>query len=339
MTAHADSYRELIVVRFLTGLGLGGAMPSFISLAAEFVPARLRATIVAALWAGFPLGGALGGLLASRILPVYGWQALFYIGGVLPLVLSVVLMLALPESLRFLVARGASPERIGRILRRVLPGEAVPPQPRFVLGERPQPGVPIRHLFDAGRAPATVLLWISYFIAFMSLVTNSAWTPSLLRQVGVEVTQTAVALAAFNGASVVGSGVAGYLIMKLGAAPVLAISLAGGAIAYALIGFAAPSIGTITMLQALFGLLLGCGSSGLIAFAPALYPTAARSTGVGWAMGMGRFGSFVGPLVVGALLARHAPITTIFLAIGLPGLVAAATSWILGRRAGAANDT
>jgi len=204
-TAHAGSYQQLLLVRFLTGVGLGGAMPSFISLASEFAPARQRATLVAALWAGFPLGGALGGLLASRVLPVWGWQSLFYIGGVLPLVLTVVLALALPESLRFMVARGAPPARIRRVLQRVIPGELVPEDARFVQDERPQAGVPIRHLFDPGRGALTVLLWISYFIAFMSLVTNSAWTPSLLRQDGVEVTQAAIALAAFNGALAVAS--------------------------------------------------------------------------------------------------------------------------------------
>src|SRR5205823_7405520 len=121
-TAFASSFTQLLVIRFLTGVGLGGAMPSFISLASEYAPKRLRATLVAILWAGFPLGGAVGGFLASRMLPAYGWQSLFYLGGVLPLVLALLLLFALPESIGFLVDSGAPVERIGRVLRRVLPG-------------------------------------------------------------------------------------------------------------------------------------------------------------------------------------------------------------------------
>jgi len=331
-TAFAGSYTQLLVIRFLTGLGLGGAMPSFISLASEYAPRRLRATLVAILWAGFPLGGAVGGFLASRMLPAYGWQSLFYVGGVLPILLALLLFIALPESVGFLVDSGAPAPRIAAALRRVLPGMTFPDDARYVLSEQHETGAPIKHLFDHGRATGTLMLWISYFVAFMMLVTNSAWSPTLLRQVGVEVTQTALALATFNALSVIGSGAAGYLITRFGATAVLPATLIGGSIAYGLIGYAAPSIGAITVLQALFGLLLGCASSGLIALAPLLYPTAIRSTGVGWAMGVGRFGSFVGPLVVGALLARQLPVGSIFMTIGLPGIIAAITAAFVGIR-------
>jgi MFS transporter, AAHS family, 4-hydroxybenzoate transporter len=331
-TAFASSFGQLLVFRFLTGLGLGGAMPSFISLASEYAPRRMRATLVAILWAGFPLGGAVGGFLASKMLPAFGWQSLFYLGGVLPLLLALLLLLALPESVGFLVDRGAPAARIARELRRMFPEGNFADDARYVLNEQHEVGTPIRHLFDHGRASGTILLWISYFVAFLMLVTNSAWSPTLLRQEGVEVTQTALALAAFNALSVLGSGAAGYLITRFGALAVLPATLVGGALAYGLIGHAAPNVAMITVLQSLFGLLLGCASSGLIALAPLLYPTAVRSTGVGWAMGMGRFGSFVGPLVVGALLARHLPISTIFMVIALPGIVAAITAALVAMR-------
>jgi len=331
-TAFASSFNELLIFRFLTGVGLGGAMPSFISLASEYSPKHLRATIVALLWAGFPLGGAIGGLLASRMLPAYGWQSLFYAGGILPIVLTLLLIISLPESIGFLVNSGSPAELIRRVLNRVMPGLDIPANARFQLHERRETGTPIRHLFDQGRAAGTVLLWISYFIAFMMLVTNSAWTPTLLRQGGVEVTQTAIALATFNGLSVIGSGAAGYLITRFGAVAVLPATLLGGAVAYGLIGYAAPSISAITFLEGLFGLFVGCASSGLIALAPLLYPTAVRSTGVGWAMGMGRFGSFVGPLVVGALLARQLPVSAIFMVIGIPGIIAAISAAMVGTR-------
>src|SRR4051794_15137896 len=148
-------------------------MPSFISLASEYAPRRLRATLVAILWAGFPLGGAVGGFLASRMLPAYGWESLFYVGGVLPLVLAVLLYFALPESVGFLVDSGAPGSRVAGALRRVLPGMTFADDARFVLNEQHEAGAPIKHLFDHGRATGTVLLWVSYFVAFMMLVTNS----------------------------------------------------------------------------------------------------------------------------------------------------------------------
>ena len=116
--AYAGDLTQLLVCRFLTGLGLGGAMPSFISLASEYVPKARRATVVSLLWAGFPLGGVIGGVLGSWIIPAYGWQSIFLVGGFLPILLSVILATVLPESVSFLVAAGKPTDRIGRTLRR-----------------------------------------------------------------------------------------------------------------------------------------------------------------------------------------------------------------------------
>jgi MFS transporter, AAHS family, 4-hydroxybenzoate transporter len=215
-TAFASSMNELLIIRFCTGLGLGGAMPSFISLGAEYVPRRFRATVVSGLWAGFPIGGVIGGLLASRLIPHWGWPSIFWVGGALPLLLAAVLGFVLPESIGFLVSRNASPQRIARLLARVCPGAHPRPDARFVLGEERAPGVPVRHLFRAGRGVGTVLLWVSFFIAFMMLVTNSAWSPTLLRAEGIEVAQSAIAMATFNFGSVIGTSLAGWLISRLG---------------------------------------------------------------------------------------------------------------------------
>ena len=197
---------------------------------------------------------------------------------------------------------------------------------RFVLGEERAPGVPLGQLFTAGRAAGTVLLWISSFIAFMLLVTNSAWTPILLRTVGIAVPQSAIAMAVFNFGSVIGTAAAGWLVARFGALAVLPVTLVGTAISYGLIGYAAPSIGSIILLEGAFGLFLGCASSGLIALAAIFYPTEIRSTGVGWAMGMGRVGSFTGPLIVAALLAGHWAIGDIFAVVGASAVLAAITS-------------
>jgi AAHS family 4-hydroxybenzoate transporter-like MFS transporter len=332
-TAYATSFQMLLVLRFLAGIGLGGAMPSFISLGAEYAPRRLRAVLVGLLWAGFPLGGMVGGVLGSRLIPAFGWQSLFYVGGVLPVLLAIVLLPALPESIAFLAARDAAGRRIATLLGRII-GQPLSPGTRFILGEQRAPGLPLRHLFTDGRGVGTVLLWIAYFTIFLMLVTNTAWSPILLHAGGMAVAQAAIAMAVFNLGSVIGTCLVGLLITRFNAYRALALLFVASAMSFALIGQAAPSYLGSTALEGLTGLFLGAGSSGLIAMTTLFYPTAMRSTGVGWAMGMGRFGSFIGPLLVGLMVGAGWDITATYGAVGAPALVAAVCTAVLGWRLG-----
>ena len=327
-TPLAKSYESLLLVRFLTGLGLGGAAPSFIALGSEYVPASRRATIVALLWAGFPIGGVIGGLLGSWVIPTLGWQWLFWIGGVLPIVLTVLLAVLLPESLGYLVYSGAPAAKVAAALRSVC-GVTVPVDATFVLGEERVSGGRIGELFAHGRALGTLMLWISFFVAYMQLVTNSAWSPILLSRVGVPVPSSSFAMAVFNFGSVIGTSAAGWLITRFGGLIVMPIALLGATIAYGLVGHAAPDVSLIVLLEGFVGLFLGCASSALIALSAIFYPTTIRSTGVGWAMAVGRFGSFVGPLVVGALLGAGWGIGAIFMAIAAPAIIAAVTAALI----------
>ncbi len=322
-TAFAGSLDVLLVARFLAGMGLGGAMPSFISLASEYVPSRLRATIVGLLWAGFPLGGVVGGLLGAWLIPAYGWQSIFLVGGVAPIALALLLLIVLPESAAFLINSGKPAERTAATLRRMFPAVSFAKGTQFLLRREPKPRAPVRQLFTGGRGAGTTLLWISFFFAFMILVTNSSWSPILLRAEGIAIEQSAVAMATYNFGSLFASVGAGYLVSRFGAARILPLTLAGGALAYASVGWAAPSIGAVTIAEGIFGLLLGCASTGLIALAAIFYPSAIRSTGVGWATGVGRIGSFTGPLVVGAMGGAHWPIRTIFGTVAASVLIGA----------------
>ena len=330
-TALAPNLGVLLVYRFCAGLGLGGAMPSFISLTSEYMPRRLRAQVIALLWTGFPLGGVVGGLLGSWIIPALGWQSVFWVGGVLPLLVGAILILGLPESISFLVATAAPADRVRRLLQNAYPTASVPADAKFVLNEERTSGVSVLRLFAMGRAVGTTVLWISFFIVFMMLVTNSAWAPTLLKREGIDIGQSALAMAAYNLGAMIGTVVAGWLVMGIGAAIVLPIVMLGSAVSLGLVGYAAPSAQLVTTLEGLFGLFLGCGSSGLIALAAVYYPTAIRSSGVGWAMGMGRVGSFAGPLAVGSLAATGLSTIGVFVALALPALVAAATTVIAGR--------
>ncbi|HYA74810.1 MAG TPA: MFS transporter [Roseiarcus sp.] len=331
-TAFAGGLGELLVYRFLTGVGLGGAMPSFVSLSCEYVPRRLRASVVSLMWAGFPLGGVVGGLLASRLIPAFGWRSVFFAGGAPPLLLAIALALALPESLGYLIKTGAPAERVAQTLRRVFGDAAASCEARFVATQSEGTGARVSDLFASGRAAGTLLLWTAFFFAFLILVTNSAWSPTLLGAAGVPIDRSAVALAVFNFGSLFGSGAAGWLLTRFGTIAVLPGALAGSAAAYSAAGLCAPSIVAVAALQGLFGLFAGCASSALIALGAVVYPTGIRATGVGWAMAAGRCGSFVGPLVVAGLVGARWPVASIFAAIGALVLVGALAALALGMR-------
>jgi AAHS family 4-hydroxybenzoate transporter-like MFS transporter len=282
------------------------------------------------LWTGFPIGGALVGLVASRLIDAVGWHALFYIGGVLPLLLAGVLCLLLPESISFLVTRGAAAHIIARLISRIDPAAIVPPEARFVVSDDRMPGSPVPHLFADGRAAGTGLLWASYFATFLMLVTNQVWAPTLLQRAGIDLAHSALAVAMLALGSVVGTSVAGFLVGRFGARAVLPVAFVASALTLGPVGYAASSIAQVITLQGLAGLFLGLGSSGLIALAAQFYPTAIRSTGVGWAMGLGRLGSFVGPLAVGVLVDRGWQIGSTFVALAAPALAAGVFTSMIG---------
>jgi len=322
-TAIAGTLEQVLLFRFFAGVGLGGAMPSFISLAAEYTPQSNREVVVGLLWTGVPLGGVMAGLLASRLIDAVGWQSLFFIGGILPLGLSIVLIRAMPDSIEFLVMRKAANREIRDLLVRLSPAVNIPSDCQFFVNGEKSRGVPVWQLFSAGRACGTLLLWASYFVTFMILATSGAWTPNLLQRAGIEGARSSLAVALFALGSVFGTPLAGFLVSRFTARRVLPAALVGGALTFAAVGHAGQSIAFIVFCLGLAGFFLGVASSGLIALGPLLYSTAIRSTGVGWAMGLGRVGAIVGPLVIGLLVRRGWQIGDTFAALGIPALCAA----------------
>jgi AAHS family 4-hydroxybenzoate transporter-like MFS transporter len=329
-TAPALIWQQIVLFRFLAGVGMGGAMPSFISLAAEYTSLSKRQAVVGLLWTGFPLGGVMVGLLAARLIATFGWQSLFYIGGILPLGLSIVLIRALPDSIEFLVMRGVAWQEIRDLLARISPTLDIGSGCRFVVNGENDRRVPVWQLFSADRVCGTILLWASYFVTFMMLVTSATWTPTLLQRSGIDAAQSSVAMALFALGSVFGTPIAGFLVSRFAARSVLPAALVASAMTLGAVGHASQSITLVIVFLGLTGFFLGVASSGLIALAPSLYSTAIRSTGVGWAMGLGRLGSFVGPLAIGLLINRGLPVGDGFAAIGAPGLCAALFTSLIG---------
>jgi MFS transporter, AAHS family, 4-hydroxybenzoate transporter len=300
LTAAATSYNALLLVRFVAGLGLGGATPCFIALASEYAPHRRRAMIASLIWASFPLGGTVGGFLNGFILARFGWPAIFLFGGVLPLIAAGALLIWLPESIRFLVAQDRDSEKARAIVRRIVP--SVSPTAQVVADEEHIQGAAVKRLFTEGRATGTLLLWVPFIMAFGTLAITVLWTPTLLRANGIAPSQAAVVLGFHGIGALIGMGSAGRLIERFGPIATLVPALILGTLATAAVGFAATSVTSMSVVLALIGVFVGMGASGAIALAALNYPTAIRSTGVGWAMGMGRGGQVIAPLTTSLML-------------------------------------
>lgn len=301
-TALADSLGTLMAFRFLAGIGLGGATPCFLALSTEYTPKRMRAMVVTLQWAAFPLGGTLGGLLNSYVVGALGWHALFYIGGVAPLVLAGLLLWLLPESLRFLMARDSHESTRISAITTALSGRPLPAGTRITSSEEHIGGVSLKHLFTENRAIATLLLWMPFLMGFGILAVVTLWTPALLRQHGIPASATAIVVACNGLGAVFGQGFAGKLLDRFGVVPVMVPAFLLGAASTAALGYATTSVVGAGLFVGLVGLFLGLATAGAIALAAMAYPTAIRSTGIGWAMGMGRFGQTLYPLAAASLL-------------------------------------
>ncbi len=322
LTALATSVSMLVAFRILAGLGLGGATPCVISLTAEYAPARLRATLVTLMWSSFPLGGMIGGLMNTYLLLHAGWRAIFYIGGFIPLVLVFVLLVYLPESIKFLVTRRNDNDAARRIVAR-LGVHDVAPDSRFVIKEERLAGGTVRHLFTEGRMLGTLFLWVPFFMGFGVLTVVTLWTPILLKLNGIPPAATAFVIA-FNGlGAFIGQSTAGQLMQRFGIMAVLFPAFLAGTAATVLLGYGASSVALAATGIGLVGLFMGLGTAGAIALSALIYPTPIRSTGVGAGMAMGRFGQIVGPLIAGTLLGAGWSADRIMMVIACGGIIGA----------------
>jgi MFS transporter, AAHS family, 4-hydroxybenzoate transporter len=323
LTAWVTTFDQLLAVRFITGLGLGGVAPNAVALTSEFAPKRLRAALVSLQWSAFPLGGVAIGLLASVLIAQWGWQSMFIVGAVVPLLLVAVLIFALPESVSFLLTRGLENKGIGRIVTKIAPDIPVPDDARYAVSEEKLPGAPMTHLFTEGRASLTLLLWIPFFTSFLILIFVTSWIPALLRAGGLSMAQTGLAIALNSLGSFFGSGSVGWLMDRYGTYRILVPFFILASLAAGLLGFSTANFPSAAIAITLSGFFAGASQTGVIALAAATYPVAIRSTGVGWAMAVGRFGSVVGPVLGGYFLTWHRPVERVFVVVAAPALAGA----------------
>jgi AAHS family 4-hydroxybenzoate transporter-like MFS transporter len=324
----ANGIPELVLLRFFTGIGIGGIMPVTVALTSDYVPERLRAAVIMVIFTGNPLGGFLGGQVIAQLLPVYGWQVIFWMGGLLPLVLIPVMLIWLPESPRFLLARGRLTPRMERLLKQL---NIEPTGTRHIVDVAT--GNPVAGLFRDGLALTTILVWILYFANLLTIYMISYWLPSVLNLTGLSPADAVFAASLMSAGPLVSIFAMAPLARHFGVQAVLTVWLLAGILVIGAIGLA--SLPHTVLLAAIF--LMGCctvgGMTGINGMTAALYPARVRTTGMGWALGVGRLGGIGGPWLGGVLLSLGWPPRQIFLCTCITGAIAAASAVTLGLRA------
>lgn len=329
-SAYATSLTELLVLRTVAGLGLGGSIPNAIALMTEYAPAKVRATRVGIMFIGYTVGSALGGVIAAQLMPAYGWPSVFIVGGVLPLVIGGLSIFVLPESARFLMLKRGRTDLVLPLLRRVRPDLDLPDEATFSMQEEVQPGLPVRHLFTGARASMTSLLWLAYAANMVSLHFLTSWLPTVIADSGVPLAHAVMATALLQAGGGVGSLIVGRLLDRIGTLGIVA-AFAVAVPCVAALGHVGTDETPLMILVTVAGLCIIGGQAGINALSGTLYPTYMRSTGTGWAFGMGRFGSILGPVIGGNLIALSLPLGTLFATAAAPILVSAGALFFLGR--------
>jgi len=323
LAAYASTPGELALLRLVAGMGMGAAMPNASTLMAEYAPQRMRSLMITIMFTGFNLGSALIGFAAAYLIPLHGWRSVLLLGGAVPLLLVPVLLLFLPESARWLALRGADAGRIAKTLGRVT-GSRLTGEETFVSTEPPLPTrKPIGILFSQGYGVTTISLWLTYFLGLLVIYLLTGWLPTLIKDAGLPIETAATVTAMFQIGGTIGAITVGWAMDR--ARPALVIGAAyllGGLciLTLSLIGVLSPLLAMVIFSA---GFCMSGAQTGLNAFAPGCYPTAARATGVSWMLGMGRFGSILGSAVGGALLGLGWGFSGILALLAVPASCAA----------------
>jgi MFS transporter, AAHS family, 4-hydroxybenzoate transporter len=335
LTTRADSLQSMVLLRLITGFGLGGTLPNAIALTSEFMPKKLRATGVMLMFSGFSIGAAIGGFVAAGLIQKYDWQSVFWVGGILPCI-TAFFLLRLPESIRFLVLTGGQTERIRKLLGRIAPSMEIPVDATFAIGEQRETTFVVKQLFTDGRAMVTLLLWVIFFMSLLDLYFLNSWLPTVLNDSGLPLSTAIQITAMFQVGGAVGAFVLGRLFDRSTSYRALAWVYLGASVCVFFIGMAGASVALQAFAVFMAGMCVVGGQTGSNAMAAQSYPTSVRSTGVGWALGIGRIGSIVGPVAGGMLLSSHLPMKRVFWAAAFPPLLALLAAAILNHREGGA---
>ncbi|TRO43341.1 MFS transporter [Pseudomonas sp. ALS1279] len=320
LNGFASSPSEFGIFRFLAGLGCGGLMPNAVALMNEYAPKRLRSTLVAVMFSGYSLGGMLAAGVGIYMLPRFGWESMFFAAAI-PLLLLPLILWKLPESVGFLVRQGRH-EQARAVLAKVEPGLALDAADQLLMSDAKGQGVGVFELFRDGRALRTLCLWLAFFCCLLMVYALSSWLPKLMANAGYSLGSSLSFLLALNFGGMAGAILGGWLGDRFNLGKVMVAFFVAAAASISLLGFNSPT-------PVLYGLIFIAGATTigtqilLYAGAAQFYGLSIRSTGLGWASGIGRNGAIVGPLLGGALMAINLPLQLNFIAFAVPGAIAA----------------
>lgn len=338
----AENRLQLGILRFITGMGLGGVLPNVIALTAEISPVQRRPTLTSIPIIGMSLGSGLPAVVAAWLVPIYGWQALFVAGGIVPIVVAVLIQTLLPESLLYLTFRGRRRDEVARRARELEPALVVTPDTVFALrgaDRAARPRGSVADLFVGSLKLTTPLLWVMFACTLLSMHFLNSWMSVILNQAGLSDVQTAFTNGVLHWGGTIAAVATVVVLGRLGLWWVLSLLVLGlaGCFTIASTGFSSAVLLTFAVCMAGFG-IVGCQGA-LNAAAGLIYPVSCRPTGVGAALGVGRIGSLSGPIVGGWFLEQHLQVQHMFFVPMVPLAIAlVATAVLLVRRVDIRSD-
>ena len=333
LTITSANVEMLLFFRFLTGLGVGGAMPSAVALTGEYIPEHRRSTAVTLIYIGFSVGQIGAGLASSALIDTFTWRAVLAFGGGITLLFALLFVFALPESIEYLVNRGNDRARAVKTLRRMAPDLAIPDSVRLIAGAQGDRKVTVRQLLEDNRALGTVFVWVGMFMNLMIYFFMQKWLTSLLVQVGLSQQEAILATTVGLAGGIVAAFIIGPLMDRFGPYVVVAGLFAVSALSVVLMASLMTEAGALmlTAMSLALGFCLSGGQKANNALSVHFYPTALRGTGLGWALGVGRIGGVIGPYFAGVLLeGGWSPSGLFYLSAG-PMMIGAVTIALMGQ--------
>jgi MFS transporter, AAHS family, benzoate transport protein len=309
------------ITRFLAGLGIGGVMPNVVAQMTEYSPKKIRATMVTLMFSGYAVGGMLAAVIGKGLIESYGWQSVFLAAG-LPVLLIPFIMKQFPESMPFLLRQGRHDE-LKAVVARLEPGFHPVASDHFALPpEDKADSAPVRHLFHEGRGFSTVMFWVAFFMCLFMVYALSSWLTKLMASAGYSLGSALTFVLVLNFGAMIGAVGGGWLADRFHIKWVLFSMYVLAAVSITMLGVQMPT-------EALF-LVVGLAGASTIgtqivtyAYVGQFYPMAIRSTGIGFASGVGRSGAILAPIVIGALVGMALPLQQNFIAIAIPAVIAA----------------
>jgi MFS transporter, AAHS family, 4-hydroxybenzoate transporter len=330
-TVWATNLNQVVALRVLTGIGIGGLMPNAIALNSELAPKRLRATLIVLMFTGITAGAGVPGAIQAWLIPRYGWQIMFWIGGLAPFIVAACLLFTLPESVKFLALRPQRRRELLKTARRLRGDLAIADDARFVVAPAPlDVGAGMMQIFGGGFEWLTPILWLCFACALMANFFLNSWLPLIFESSGLTAKESGIAISLYHLGGLIGGLLVSVVLARFGFR-LIAMLFLFAVLAIAAIGLPGLPYTAMASVVTLAGFCTVGAQFGNNAAAGLLYPTACRSRGVGWALGIGRFGSIAGPLIGGMLIGLKVPRQEFFLVATVPMAAGLIASVILAR--------